>query len=538
MRSHGIGQSRARGPSREGEEKYRDLIENISDWVWEADIDLIFTYTNPRVKDYLGYMPEEILGRSMYDFMTPEWADRISGLLDSMDREGKPVAVAEKVLIARSGEHVNFEMTINMVFAEDGTLKGYRGICRDIRDRKRAEEAQRRAYGELERRVEERTRELERARATLQVILDTAPIGILVVDAKTNCVTYHSIGVEKIFGCALVGKKYGVDMYPQQLIHQNGSPLRNEEMPLFKSLKFGEQVSDMEIKVRQRDGLERTVLTSSAPIKDTEGHITAAVAATMDITRLKSVEMELHEAKSQAEMYLDLMGHDINNLSQVGIGYLELALNELNSRGKLEAKDRTLLEKALETQLSSSRLIDNVRKIQMSRAGGLKFRPIDLCEILADLREHYSHVPGREVDIRLVAARQCFIYANELIRDVFMNIIGNAIKHSPPDRRLEVVIGLKSMIRDNKDIYEVSIEDNGPGIPNDLKKRLFTRFERGKAKATGRRLGLYLVKTLLEDMGGSISVEDRVRGNYHKGSRFIVLLPAILNTGKDQEYKL
>jgi PAS domain S-box-containing protein len=521
---------------REGEQKYRDLIENISDWVWEADSNLIFTYSNPRVKDYLGYKPEEIRGKSMYDFMSPEWADRIRGLLDSMDREGKPVAVAEKVLIAKSGEPVNFEMTVNMVFAEDGALAGYRGICRDIRDRKRAEEAQRREYDELERRVEERTRELERARATLQVILDTAPIGILVVDAKTSRVTYHSVGIERIFGRPLVGKKYGVDMYQHQLLHQNGLPLRNEELPLFLSLKFGEQVSDMEIKVRQKNGKERTVLANSAPIKDSQGNITAAVAAIMDITRLKSVETELHEAKSQAEMYLDLMGHDINNLSQVGIGYLELALNELNSRGMLEAKDRTLLEKALETQLSSSRLIDNVRKIQRSRAGGLKFRPIDLCEILADLREHYSHVPGREVDIRLVAARQCFIYANELIRDVFMNIISNAIKHSPPDRRLEVVIGLKSMIRDNKDLYEVSIEDNGPGIPNDLKKRLFTRFERGKAKATGRGLGLYLVKTLLEDMGGSISVEDRVKGDHNKGSRFIVLVPAILNTVTNQAH--
>ena len=60
----------------------------------------------------------------------------------------------------------------------------------------------------------------------------------------------------------------------------------------------------------------------------------------MDITRLKTAEKELMEAKAKSEMYLDLMGHDINNLNQVGIGYLELALEAIRSKGKLEKQRR------------------------------------------------------------------------------------------------------------------------------------------------------------------------------------------------------
>ncbi len=533
MKSHGTGQRRTEGSVRESEEKYRNLIENISDWVWETDSNLLFTYSNPRVMDYLGYTPADILGRSMYDLMTPEWAQRIKGFLERMNREGIPVAVAEKTMVARSGELVDFEMTVNLVFGDDGRVKGYRGICRDIRDRKRAEEAQRKAYGELEKMVEERTRELKYARATLQAILDTVPIGILVVDAKTNRVTYHSAGVEKIFGGPLVGKTYGVDMYPHQLLRLDGSPLQTEEMPLYISLKFGEQVSDMEFLVRQPGGQELNVLAISAPIKDPQGRITSAVAAIMDITRVKKAEREFQEAKGEAEIYLDLMGHDINNLNQVGIGYLELALNELRSKGKLGRESEPLLAKALEMQLNSSKLIDNVGKIQRSRAGGLKYRPIDLCAILEDLKEHYSHIPDREVDIKVTALRQCVIYANELVRDVFTNLIGNAIKHSAPDRRLEIAIDLKKVTRDGTDLYAISIEDNGPGIPDELKRRLFTRFERGKTRASGRGLGLYLVKTLLEDMHGSISVENRVKDDYRKGARFVVLLPALTANIRD-----
>ncbi len=180
--------------------------------------------------------------------------------------------------------------------------------------------------------VDERTKELEHARTTLKAILDTAPIGILVVDAKTNRVIYHSSGVEKIFGGPLVGKIYGVDMYPHQILHLDRSLVQNEDMPLYISLTSGEQVSDMEFIIRQQNGDERNVLVRSAPIKDEQGKVTSAVAAIIDITELKKVESELQESKVEAEMYLDLMGHDINNLSQVGFGYLELVLNELKPK--------------------------------------------------------------------------------------------------------------------------------------------------------------------------------------------------------------
>ena len=103
-------------------------------------------------------------------------------MLGDMIKHHTQVAIAEKTMIDKHGKPVDFEMTVNLRTAEDGTIIGFRGICRDIRDRKRAEEARRKAYSELEKRVAERTEELVRARATMQSILETAPIGIIVVD--------------------------------------------------------------------------------------------------------------------------------------------------------------------------------------------------------------------------------------------------------------------------------------------------------------------------------------------------------------------
>ena len=85
------------------------------------------------------------------------------------------------------------------------------------------------------------------------------------------------------------------------------------------------------------------------------------------------------------------------------------------------------------------------------------------------------------------------------------------------------------MHENNTDYYKVSIEDNGPGIMDDLKPMIFNRRLRGGSKARGSGIGLFLVKTLVDDYGGRVWAEDRLQGDHKKGSRFVVMLPAFKN---------
>lgn len=76
------------------------------------------------------------------------------------------------------------------------------------------------------------------------------------------------------------------------------------------------------------------------------------------------------------------------------------------------------------------------------------------------------------------------------------------------------------------DSIRCTIEDNGPGISNWAKDKIFIRFQSGYTKAHGKGLGLHLAKTLVGDYGGKLWVEDRVSGDYALGARFVVVLPA------------
>ena len=114
-----------------------------------------------------------------------------------------------------------------------------------------------------------------------------------------------------------------------------------------------------------------------------------------------------------------------------------------------------------------------------------------------------------------------------------MNVIVNSIKHSTGP--LTIWIGLDQDYIGALAYYRTTIEDNGPGIPDDLKDKVFNRLQRGTTKSNGSGLGLHLVKTLVESMGGSVKVEDRIPGDASQGSKFVILLPVSGNIAQKEE---
>jgi PAS domain S-box-containing protein len=244
------------------------------------------------------------------------------------------------------------------------------------------------------------------------------------------------------------------------------------------------------------------------------------VRQTADIIERTQAEKLLVDSKAQAELYLDLMGHDINNMHQIALGYLELARDMHPEAGESE-----LLDKPIEVLQRSARLIRNVRKLQSLKEGVFQTQVVDVCQLLVDVQREFGTVPHKAVTLNLGGCEQCYVHANELLHDVFVNLVGNAIKHTGD--HADIAVDLDIVWNDGRQYCRVMVEDDGPGIIDDFKERVFNRLPKGTDKAKGMGLGLYLVKSLVESYGGKVWVEDRVSGDHTKGARFVVTLPAM-----------
>ena len=120
-------------------ERFRSLVEASSDWIWEVDKDGKYTYVSPRIHDLLGYNPEEAVGKRPFDFMPFDEAERVAVLFeDAVQRKGIIVGL-ENINIHKNGQLVVLETNGVPILDEDGNLMGYRGIDRDITNRKLAE---------------------------------------------------------------------------------------------------------------------------------------------------------------------------------------------------------------------------------------------------------------------------------------------------------------------------------------------------------------------------------------------------------------
>ncbi len=242
------------------------------------------------------------------------------------------------------------------------------------------------------------------------------------------------------------------------------------------------------------------ILAISRDITDRKQAEEALMRRTDDLTR-KSRELEA--ARHEANMYLDIMTHDVRNANNVSSMYADLL-------AELADGDLTdYVEKLRASITRSSEILKSVATIRrVSEESPDCLAPVNLDAAIRDEIGNYPEglicYSGLEVDV----------IADGLLPTVCNNLLGNAVKFGGED----VAITIRVEEFDSRVL--VSVEDTGPGIPDEVKARLFRRFERGTARGCGQGLGLFIVRTLVERYGGKVWVEDRVPGRPEEGAVF------------------
>lgn len=127
------------GKLKESEKKYGDIIKTVSDWIWEIDNTGKYTFSSPQINTILGYTEQEIIGKFPYDFMPKDEMERIYEHFMSIIKEGKTMNKLESVHVHKNGEKIMFETSGMPFFDSNGKILGYRGIDRDITEKKELE---------------------------------------------------------------------------------------------------------------------------------------------------------------------------------------------------------------------------------------------------------------------------------------------------------------------------------------------------------------------------------------------------------------
>jgi len=146
--------------SEENKERFRNLLETTSDWIWETDKDGMFTYSSPQVTGLLGYRPDEIVNNSLVNLASPNQATLLSPTFTELLAAEKPFNGFEITCLGKSGQIVVFENNAVPIFDDRENLLGYRGVARDITERKIATEALKKSHDDLHTSLEETVKSL------------------------------------------------------------------------------------------------------------------------------------------------------------------------------------------------------------------------------------------------------------------------------------------------------------------------------------------------------------------------------------------
>ena len=154
---------------RDSERRFQDLAERTSDWIWEIDVEGRYIYSNPIVEEVMGYQPAELIGKPLHALFREEDKEGLRESISKIMAKRESLSALEYCVVHKDKHEVILETNAVPFYDRLGSLAGYRGIHRDITERKRAEESLRKAHDELEIRVKERTEELSKANEGLRI---------------------------------------------------------------------------------------------------------------------------------------------------------------------------------------------------------------------------------------------------------------------------------------------------------------------------------------------------------------------------------
>jgi PAS domain S-box-containing protein len=500
------------------EKWFATSMQQIGDGVIATDTQGTITFMNQVTEALSGWKSDEAIGSRLNEivlFVSSSRTSPLDPLALPVAESGIMVEVGGDVFLVsqRRNEKIPIYLAVTSLSGEAENATGIVIVMRDLSEQKRAVQLLRETEEKM--RLLELTKE-EEERQRLKTLIDTSPVGVLLVDACTQQVVLVNPEMQRIWGISYQPGK-ALDECDRGIIYRkpDGRLFDRAELPIRRALNRGETVRAEQVRTELPDGRTVPTLINVTPVLGSDGQITSAISIIQDLTPVEELEKLRNE-------FLGMVGHELKNpLSNIkGAAFVGL-----KSCAPLDSEEASeLFDMIYEEAARMQDIIDNLLDINRIEAGiiPLTLEPRSLEQILEEAGEVFSRNSRSNWLVINIAEELPPVKVDRgRILQVMMNLLDNASKYSPPSAPISIDVETEPAA------ITVHVKDRGLGIPPDKLPLLFHKFARfhtgHQNAAPGTGLGLAICKGIIEAHGGRIWAASPGEG---QGATFSFTLPA------------
>jgi two-component system phosphate regulon sensor histidine kinase PhoR len=344
---------------------------------------------------------------------------------------------------------------------------------------------------------------LESERNRLQAILNTSPVGIVVMNAREQ-ITLANPAAEALLGEAMAPSRPARDYrVVARMFHPNGAPYAYDDLPIVRALRTGETIVGDEVVIHHANGWEEHLLVNAAPVRDPSGKIVGSVAVFFDVTPLAE------EQRLRSEFIVSAAQEFRNPLTVIK-GYAEVAMRDPIVHGTAVYGE---LERILRAANRLAALSDQVIHASQVHLPALILRrePLNLADLVARTTREFENANGTgkyriALDTHPVAVEG----DPKLLSEALADLLRAAEASMPDGGKIEVrVSGWDG-------IATLSVTDHGPIVPQERIAGLFQAFSlpghETNEPSSRLSLPLYLAKRIIEESGGWVRAQSAKEG--------------------------
>jgi len=503
-----VGKRRAN----ERREVFRVTLRSIGDAVITTDIEGRITYVNKVAESLTGWAHKDALGRPLervFQIVNELTRKPVESPATRALREGVVVGLANHtVLIQKDGKECPIDDSAAPIRDELGHVSGCVLIFRDVTAQRRAEQ--------------DKAQQLVTARLLASIVESSNDA--IISKSLEGIIQSWNAAAERLFGYTAeqaVGRHISLVIPTERIA---------EEDQIIAKLRAGQRIEHFETERVRSNGERLTVSLTISPIKDGSGNVIGASKIVRDVSERKRAESDLRRlatdlsnADRRKNEFLATLAHELRNPLAPMSNMLEVL--------KRAGDDREVLKRAhdtIERQLGQMvRLVDDLLDLNRITHDRLELRrsEVELSSVIqqaVEVAHPLIDAAGHDLTIDL-PIEPIYLNADRArLAQVFGNLLNNSCKYTRPGGS----ISLTAKQVDGK--VEVTVKDNGAGIPHDKLDSIFDMFMQVDSTSDraqgGLGIGLTLVKRLAEMHGGSIEAKSAGEG---EGSEFVVRLPVL-----------